>query len=314
MCKRSVIWGLLISLGIFSSCKKNSSVVPLKDSTHPGTYMLFAADETFNLGLSNAPSSYTSIYYCKLDGSGITAVTSLDPGYYSYRASWSPDGTKVVFTRGNADDSYRALCISSVPGGNFTAITQGHQVDYGSISPDGKKVAYAKSTIDSLYNYDVYIANINGSNEQRLTYFGDDGGAVMNLQWGSDYKIYFNAAGQHHPEGIYNIDTTGLKLNSLVPGVDFLGLSHDGKKILYDLSYGLFTCNVDGTNVKKIFNYDNNTPNSLLGASWAADDSEIYSSYTDYPNGLFGIYRINSDGTGVQVRILPGFYEYPVVH
>ena len=147
-----------------------------------------------------------------------------------------------------------------------------------------------------------------------MTYFGDDAGAVMNPQWGADNKIYFNAAGLHHPESIYTIDTTGTKLTSILPGVDFLALSPDGKKILYDLSYGLFTCNADGTNIRQIFRYDNNTPNTLLGASWSADSSEIFASYTDYPNGLFGIYRMNSDGTGVQVQILPGFYEYPSVH
>jgi Tol biopolymer transport system component len=310
----STFWVLLIALMIASSCKKKEAIIPSKPATYPGTYILFDADENFNLGLSNAPSAYTSVYYCKLDGTGITAVTTLDPGFYSYRASWSADGMKVIFTRGNKSDSVRSLCIINVPGGNFTTIVQGHRVDYGTFSPDGKQIAYAKASIDSLYDYDVYIAKADGSGEQRLTYFNDDGGAVANLQWGADNKIYFNAVSVHHPPSIYTVTPDGATLTGIVGDVEFLSLSRDAKHILYDLSYGLFTCDADGSNVKKIKTYDNNTPNSLLGASWSADGTQIFASYTDYPYGLFGIYRMNSDGTGTMTRVLAGFYELPRVY
>jgi len=304
---------LMIAFGSLFSCHKDKKVIPETPPTSFGTYVLFAADEEFNNGHVNAPSDYTSLYYAKLDGTGITAITPFETDHYSYRGSWSFDGTKVIYTRGNKDDSDRSLCIIEVPGGNFRSIVQGHRADYGSFSPDGKQIAYGKAQVDSLYDYDVYVANANGTSEQRLTFFANDDGAVANIHWGADGNIYFNAIGDHHHVGIYSVDPDGNNLTSVIPDVEFLGISRDAKKILYDTSTGLYTCDADGKNAKKIVTYDNNTPNSILGASWSYDGMAIYLSYTDYPYGLFGIYRINRDGSGLK-KILDGFYEFPVVY
>ena len=303
----------IIALAFLFSCTKEKKIIPVKPATSHGTYVLFDADEEFNNGHSNAPSAYTSLYYAKLDGTGITQITPLDPGFYSYRGSWSYDGTKVIYTRGNKTDDDRSLCVIGVPGGNFTKITQGHRVDYGAFSPDGKQVVYGKAQVDSIYDYDIYVANANGSSEQRITFLANDNGAIANIRWASDGKIYFNAIGDHHHVGIYSVDPNGNNLKMVIPDVEFLGISRDAEYILFDLSDGLYTCNADGTNVKRIMKYDNNTPNTLLGASWSADGTEIYSSYTDYPSGLFGIYRVNSDGSGL-IKVLAGFYELPSVY
>ena len=313
MYKRSTYLVLVVVLALLFSCRKDKKVIPETPPTSFGTYVLFAADEEFNNGHVNAPSDYTSLYYAKLDGTGITAITPFEPNYYSYRGSWSFDGKKVIYTRGNKDDSDRGLCIIDVPGGNFKSVIKGHRADYGSFSPDGKQIAYGKAQVDSLYDYDVYIANANGTSEQRLTFFANDDGAVANIHWGADGKIYFNAIGDHHHIGIYSVDPDGNNLKSVISDVEFLGISRDAKHILCDVGEGLFTCDADGKNVKKIVAYDNNTPNTLLGASWSFDGKAIYLSYTDYPYGLFGIYRINSDGTGLK-KVLDGFYEFPVVY
>lgn len=313
MYKNSKYLVLIILLGSLISCHKDKKVIPETPPTSFGTFILFTADEEFNNGHSNVPSDYTSLYYAKMDGTGITAVTPFESDHYSYRGSWSFDGTKVIYTRGNKDDSDRSLCIIDVPGGNFRTVIRGHRADYGSFLPDGKQIAYGKAQVDSLYDYDIYIANANGTSEQRLTFFANDDGAVANIHTGVDGNIYFNAIGDHHHLGIYSVDTLGNNLKLVIPDVEFLGISRDAKRILCDTGEGLYTCDADGKNVKKIVSYDNNTPNTLLGASWSYDGKGIYLSYTDYPDGLFGIYRITSDGTGLK-KVLGGFYEFPLVY
>jgi TolB protein len=314
MYKKSNYLLFVIALALLCSCKKDDPIKNITHTTPPysGQYLLFDADESFNRGESTFPSAFTSIYYSNLDGSNITPVTGADPGYYSYRPAWSPDGKQILFIRGNQSDTYRAICIIGINGGNFKSVVSGSKVDFASFSPDGKKLVYAKSLVDSIpFKYDVYVANADGTAEQRLTSFGKDNGEVANIHWSSDGKIYFNGTGDHTKTGVYSVNPDGSNLKYVMTDVFFLGISPDGTKILFDLGNGLFSCNIDGSNIKTIITYDNNNPNMLVGASWSSDGNQIYLSNADYPSNL-GIYRVNSDGTNLQ-RILYGYYEYPVV-
>ena len=318
MDKRSACWLGVVVLALLFSCKKENASPPLITPAilpgAPSKYLLFDADEAFNRGQSAYPSAYTSIYYSNLDGSDITRVTPNDPGYYCYRATWSPDGTHILYIRGEQTDTDRRLCSIDVNGGNFKSITKGDEVDYGAYSPDGTRVAYAKSLIHFIpFKYDIYVCNPDGSSERRITTFADNNGAVANIHWASDGRIYFEAASDRDKSGVYSVNPDGSNLKYILYDVDFLGISPDSKKILFDLSDGLYTRDIDGTNLKKIINYDNSNPNMLVGASWSLDGSQIYLSNADYPAN-FGLYRINSDGSSILQKILVGYYEYPAVH
>ncbi|HEY8781501.1 MAG TPA: hypothetical protein VIM16_07805 [Mucilaginibacter sp.] len=316
MYKKSNYLLLIIAFASLCSCKKDAQINNIVQTSpvYSGKYLLFDADESFNKSFNPSqsifPSPYTSIYYSNLDGSKITPITGSDSGYYSYRASWSPDGKQVLFIHGNQSGTDRSLCIIDITGDNFKSVVKGNEVDFASFSPDGEKLVYAKSLVDD-YKYDVYVSNVDGTSEQRITNFANDNGAVANIHWSSDGKIYFYGSGSHTTGGIYSINEDGSNLKYIMLPVDFLGISPDGKKILFDLSNGLFICNIDGTNIKTIISYDNNNPNMLVGASWSADGNEIYVSNADYPAN-FGLYKLKADGSGLH-QILAGYYEFPVV-
>jgi Tol biopolymer transport system component len=314
MYKKLTFTLLISALALLWSCKKESSnKIIEKPYLPPGKYLLFDADEAFNLGQSSAPSLYTSIYYANLDGTGITRITPVEPNYYSYRASWSPDGTQILYTRGDLADTARGICTIDITGRNFKRIIIGDEADYSSFSPLGNMVTYAKSLVHSSpYAYDVYIANADGTSEKRLTYFADDNGAVSNIHWCIDGKIYFNAGSDRNKSGIYSVDKEG-NLKYVMNGENFLGISPDGKSILFDQSNGMFSCNTDGSNIKTLVTYDANNPNMLLGASWSADGSLVFLSNTNLPGNLLGIFKVNSQGYGFQ-KVLDGFYEYPSIH
>jgi len=307
--------GLMV-LTLLFSCKKEHTTSPQTTISplYPGKYLLFDADQAFNSGLSPAPSAYTAIYYANLDGSNITRITPNDPGYYCYRPSWSPNGLYVLYTRGEATDTDRRLCAIDINGGHFQTITKGDEVDYGTFSPDGFRVAYTKSLVHYIpFKYDIYVCNSDGTSERRITTFADFNGAVANLRWASDNKIYFEGTSDRDKTGVYSVNPDGSNLKYIMYDVDFLGVSPDAKHLLYDLSDGLYTCDVDGTNIKTIIKYDNSNPNYLIGASWSADGDQIFLSNADYPAHL-GIYSINSNGYGGLHQILTGYYEFPTVH
>ncbi|MDB5143473.1 MAG: hypothetical protein JWQ66_2186 [Mucilaginibacter sp.] len=315
MDKKSTYLLLIVVLALVYSCKKDSSSnIVTKPFLPPGKYLLFDADQAFNNGLSGFPSLYTSIYYANLDGSGITRITPFEGTYYSYRASFSPDGTQIIYTRGDLADTGRGICIIDLTGKNFKRLVKGDEADYACFSPDEGRVAYAKSLVHvKPYKYDIYVANRDGTSERRLTYFADDNGSISNIHWSADGNIYFNASSDRNKAGVYSVDKTGNNLKYVLYGGELLGVSPDAKSLLTDQSNGLFTSNTDGTNMKTLIAYDDNNPNMLLGASWSSDGSLVYLSNTNLPGNLLGIFKVNSNGYGFQ-KVLDGFYEYPSVH
>jgi Tol biopolymer transport system component len=313
MYKKLTFTLLIGALALLWSCKKESNKIVERPYVPPGRYLLFDADEAFNTGQSGFPSLYTSIYYANLDGSGITRITPVEPNYYSYRASWSPDGTQIIYTRGDFADTARGICTIDITGRNFKRVIKGDEADYGCFSPLGNMIAYAKSQIHiKPYQYDIYIANADGTSEKRLTYFADDNGRVDNIHWSVDGKIYFNAGSDRSKDGIYSVDKDG-NLRYIMYGGALLGVSSDGKSLLFDQSNGMFSSNTDGSNVKTLITYDSSNPNMLLGASWSTDGSLVFLSNTNLSANLLGIFKVNSEGYGFQ-KVLDGFYEYPSIH
>ncbi|MGN6640981.1 MAG: TolB family protein [Mucilaginibacter sp.] len=297
------------------SCKKEKTLDITGGSPPPATisskYLLFDTDLAFNAGLSTFPR-YTSINYSNLDGSNINQVIALKPGYYDYRAKWSPDGKKVIFVNDNDDDSDRSLCTVDLDGNNLKTIVKGFEVDYGGFSPDGKQVVYAKSLTTSLpLQYDIYVANADGSSEQKITSFGTNGASVYDIYWASDNRIYFYATGYGYQTGIYVIDPDGNNLKYIMTDVYLLGISPDAKHILFDLGDGIYICNIDGSNIKRIVKYNNSGPDVIAGATWSPDSQLIYFSNQDYPTN-YGIFSVSSDGSGLK-KIMVGYYEFPQV-
>lgn len=305
---------LLVALcTALGSCKKEipQPIIEASTPANPGKYLLFDSDQAFNLGQSIYPM-FTAISYCKLDGTQLTTVTTLAPGYYNYRARWSPDGSQVIFVSDNYDASDRRLYAVNIDGSNLRTITQGLKVDYGCFSPDGKKVAYTKSPVTTLpLHNDIYVANADGSAEQRVTGFGSRGGSVYDLNWASDGKLYFYVQSSNLQTGIYSIDPDGNNQKYILTDVYLLSISPDAKHILFDLGDGLYISNIDGTSIHRIMEYHNSGGDVMAGASWSADGGQIYFSNQDYPLN-YGIFSINTNGNGLK-KIMIGYFEFPQV-
>jgi len=304
---------LSIIIVLFCSCKKDNKTTAANPS--PGKYLLFDADGIYNSGKSSSPSLFTSLFYSNLDGSGLTQITVPPVNYFDYRASYSFDGTKIIFVRGNEDDTDRGLYTVDNTGNNLKNITKGDEVDFASFSPDGQRIVYAKSLVSSApYLYDIYVANADGSSEQKITSLANQNGGAADIHWSFDGKIYFAGSSDSLKAGLYAINADGSNMHYVTSNAALMAISPDGKYFLFETTTGMSICNSDGSNPKTLLNVSSsNTPDSIIGGGWSADGKEIYYSSFYGATSNFGIFKINNDGTNL-TKVLNGYYEYPSIH
>lgn len=143
------------------------------------------------------------------------------------------------------------------------------------VSPNGEKIVF---TSDRSGDLELYICDIDGSNQNQITFeLGYDGGAFFS------------------PDG------TSLIFRSSRPKTDeeikeYKDLMAEG--LVKPTNMELFTCNVDGSDLKQITN--------LGKANWApffhpSGEKVIFSSNHASKRGFeFNLYMINLDGTGLE--------------
>ena len=87
---------------------------------------------------------------------------------------WNPDGTKLLFIKGDIRKNKSRIWICDADGGNQTQLSTGSG-DFNDIdatwSKDGKKIIFSsnRSIIKGKNNYDIYIMDIDGGNLTQLT-------------------------------------------------------------------------------------------------------------------------------------------------
>jgi YD repeat-containing protein len=126
-----------------------------------GTKILFQSDR------DNLATGTYDIYVMNANGTGQTRLT-VDAAD-DCNAVWSPDGSKIVF-QSLRNGSYYQIYTMNADGTNQVNITNGISADsQPSWSPDGLKITFA-SERDHVGTPSVYVMNVNGSNQTRLTF------------------------------------------------------------------------------------------------------------------------------------------------
>jgi Tol biopolymer transport system component len=165
--------------------------------------------------------------------------------------------------------------------------TPGYDAE-ATISPDGKSIVFTSTRNGDL---DLYIMDIDGKNVRQITHeLGYDGGAFFSPD---SKKLVFRAS-RFNSDAEREEYKENLKKNLVAP-----------------TNMEIFTCNVDGTDLKQITN--------LGKANWAPyftpkGDKIIFASNHHSQRGYdFQLYLINTDGTNLQkITTESNFNAFPM--
>jgi TolB protein len=279
-------------------------------------------------------------------------IKQLTQGGENAEAYFSPDGSRLVFQKTQPPDlPCDQIFTMKVDGTDVKRLSTGTgRTTCGYFYPDGKSIVFASTHLRSpecpprpgyergyvwpIYpGYDLFRANLDGSNLQRLTStdgydaeatIGPDGRIVFTSVRDGDMEIYsMNADGTNPrrltnrpgPDGgpFFSPDGTQIVFRGRVSAgeelADYQALLKEG--LWRPTSLEIFVMNADGSNVRQVTN--------LGKASFAPyfhPDGKriIFSTNVHDPKGRdFDLYMIDVDGTGLErVTWNPTFDGFPM--
>lgn len=242
---------------------------------------------------------HNNIYMMNPDGTNVIALTNATT-YDNYDPSWSPDGTKILFS--STQTSSEDIFVMNADGSNQVNLTNFPGPDYyPSWSPNSAKVAFTslRDGNEEIYTMDA----VGGTNQTRLT---NNTSTDFYPEWSpiDGAKILFTSERDVNKE-IYVMNSDGTNPVNLTnnPSNDlYASWSPDGTKVVFTSdrdggNYEVYIMNSDGTNQTRL----TTTSNFDDHASWSPDGSKIVFQ-TNRDAGNWEIYSMNADGSN-QTRL-----------
>ena len=230
-------------------------------------------------------SPQVRIVTANADGSGQTPIAGGD--FSVFNPSWSPDGTKIVY-------SFSAVDIYVLNSDGSNPINLTNSQDLGEMHPSWSvtdKIAFQR-------NNQVWVMNSDGTNQMQFP--GITQPTSLTPDWSPNgSKLAFVSGGD-----IWTINANGTNEQRITTsGADEKdpSWSPDGTKIIFaKAGTGIVTVNADGTNETILTNNAND-----IEPDWSPDGTAIaFYRATTFSGGTDGgIYVMNANGAN-QVRII----------
>ena len=233
------------------------------------------------------------IYIMKANGSQQVALTSGSVG--ASAQAWSADGNKVAFIRLSAADSHYSIWTVDSGGGGSPVerINLPGEDTMPAFSPDGSRIAFAHA--DPNGDFDIYVANANGTNAAGITSSGGsdtwpdwspDGGTIAYLcePEANNREICLIDADGGNEHAITDNTTSSEYSPSWSPDETRIAFEADGPD-----GFGIYTMNPSGGDLQ---------PFSVNGDEYEPDWQPLTTSPTPTPTNGPALIQgdVNCDG------------------
>jgi Tol biopolymer transport system component len=235
------------------------------------------------------------------DGTDRVALTS-GPGF-DRAPHWSPDGTKIAFTRGFPFGQSQVYVVNA-DGDGLTALTNApNHNTMPHWSPDGTRIVFATSRFGSD-RWQLWTMAADGSDERLLI---DTFGTDEFPAWSPDGERIVFTGQSSGPWNLWTVRPDGSGLANLTNTTSrsyfAADWSPDGSRIAFDSGH-IGVVNSDGTGEHAI------TAGGNRYAAWAPDGSQI--AFTHSFPGDQDIWVMNPDGSGQRaIAELPQEQDQP---
>ena len=181
---------------------------------------------------------------CVMDGDGGNEIRLTDDPAWDEGPSWSPDGTRIAFSRNNS-----VIYVMDSDGRNLMKLSGGREPAW---SPDGTKIAFTRF---KALKRQVWVMDADGDNQVQLTQWGEN----YNPAWSHDgNRIAFVDDDRQGGSEIYAMDSDGdnqVRLTHDLAEKDNPSWSPDGQWIAFDSYrsrvYQIYVVNTDGSGLTR---------------------------------------------------------------
>jgi TolB protein len=279
-------------------------------------------------------------------------IRQLTFGGENAEAYFSHSGRQLIFQRHVGDSACDQQFVMNVDGTRMHQVSSGKgRTTCGYFYDDDRRIFYSttehagtacpprpdysKGYVWALFNYDIYVANADGTDARRLT---DNPGYDAEGTLSPDGRTIVFTSLRDGDLDIYTMGVDGSNLKRLTTTLGYDGgpfFSPDGKQIVYrawhpqtavdsadyrsliaqnlvrPVRMDIWVMNADGSNQHRV--------TDLGGASFAPyfhpDGKRIIfaSNYKNPRSRNFDLYLVNDDGTGLeQITTSPEFDAFPM--